>query len=376
MVDTKPAPSLVHLSTWVTSLVLEVVLLVASVSLYTSSHLVFTRASYTLKLARKQPNGWELTELLLDGVRIFLIGALIGAFTGFANFRVSRKRTTDREDAGSNGGISENTGLLETSHGVAATAKSPLINAKGPVTYGSTLENPKPERPKTPPAGWSRPTTAPSKSWMEYLKGYTVFFPYLWPAKSRRLQTVVVVCFALVTSQRALNLLLPHQVGVITNILSGENEQSPYVPWGEIILFIFYRLLQGTGGALGALRASLWIPIGQYSYQALSTAAFEHVHSLSLDFHLGKRTGEVISALSKGSAINSFLEQVTFSVLPMFVDLTLAIGYFFFAFDAYYACIVAMVTFFYLYFTVRMAQWRAEIRRTMVNASRNEEAVK
>jgi ABC-type transport system involved in Fe-S cluster assembly fused permease/ATPase subunit len=148
------------------------------------------------------------------------------------------------------------------------------------------------------------------------------------------------------------------------------------MPWAAITLLIGYKLLQGSGGMLGALRATLWIPIGQYSYEALSTSAFEHVHSLSLDFHLSKKTGEVLSALSKGSAINTFLEQVTFSVLPMLIDLGVAIAYFLIAFDAYYALVVSIVTFWYLYLTIRMAQWRAEIRRQMVNAGREEDAVK
>jgi ABC-type transport system involved in Fe-S cluster assembly fused permease/ATPase subunit len=119
-----------------------------------------------------------------------------------------------------------------------------------------------------------------------------------------------------------------------------------------------------------------WIPVSQYSYRELSVAAFEHVHSLSLDFHLGKKTGEVLSALGKGSSINTFLEQVTFQVVPMLIDLAIAIGYFLIKFDAYYALVIAIVTFWYIYLTIRMAQWRAEIRREMVNADREEDAVK
>ncbi|KAI9049028.1 hypothetical protein LZ554_006876 [Drepanopeziza brunnea f. sp. 'monogermtubi'] len=132
----------------------------------------------------------------------------------------------------------------------------------------------------------------------------------------------------------------------------------------------------GTGGILGAIRSVLWIPISQYSYRALTTASFEHVHSLSLDFHLGKRTGEVLSALSKGNAINNFLEQITFQVLPMIFDLGVAIVYFGIAFDAYYALVVAMITFAYLYLTIRMARWRSTQRRAMTNLSREEDAVK
>lgn len=124
------------------------------------------------------------------------------------------------------------------------------------------------------------------------------------------------------------------------------------------------------------MRSALWVPISQYSYRELSVASFEHVHSLSLDFHLGKKTGEVLSAMGKGQSINTFLESLTFQVLPMMVDLGVAIGYFLIVFDAYYALVVAVVTFWYIYLTIRMAQWRADIRREMVNADREEDAVK
>jgi ABC-type transport system involved in Fe-S cluster assembly fused permease/ATPase subunit len=83
--------------------------------------------------------------------------------------------------------------------------------------------------------------------------------------------------------------------------------------------------MQGNMGLVGAIRSYAWIPIGQYSYRALSTRAFEHVHSLSLDFHINKKTGEVLSALSKGAAINTFLEQVLFQIFPVIVDLALVL---------------------------------------------------
>jgi ABC-type transport system involved in Fe-S cluster assembly fused permease/ATPase subunit len=208
------------------------------------------------------------------------------------------------------------------------------------------------------------------------LKGYSIFFPYLWPSKSTRLQVIVVICFVLVSLQRAINILVPIQAGKVTNQLENKDGKTPGMPWESISLFIVFKLMQGTSGILGAARSVLWVPISQYSYQALTTASFEHVHSLSLDFHLGKRTGEVLSALSKGNAINNFLEQITFSVLPMVFDLGVAIVYFGISFDAYYAVIVAIITFAYLYLTIRMAQWRSDQRREMTNLSREEDAVK
>jgi len=114
----------------------------------------------------------------------------------------------------------------------------------------------------------------------------------------------------------------------------------------------------------------------QYSYRAISTAAFEHVHSLSAEFHTGKRTGELISALNKGSSINSFLEMVTFNVGPMIFDLLVAIAYLTYKFDIYLGLVVAIVTFLYIYVTIRLAAWRVTLRRNYTTADREMEAVK
>lgn len=138
-------------------------------------------------------------------------------------------------------------------------------------------------------------------------------------------------------------------------------------------MYVFYRWLQGN---LGSLRSGLWIPISQYSYLGLSTAGFEHVHSLSLDFHLEKQTGELLSALNKGKSINSFLEQIIFQFLPTLADLVIAIGYFLVAFDVYYALVVGISALVYVYITIRIAQRNAKTRRKMVDASRHEDAIK
>ena len=297
----------------------------------------------------------------MDLLRILCLGALISFYVLFIALRWANQREK-RRAAGGN--VSETTNLLNGHHAENGTAN------------GQSYRSTHPGQMKEEEPGWVRPTKVPTKSWWEYIRGYSLFFPYLWPAKSRQLQGIVVVCFVIVMIQRAVNLLVPIQAGRVTNTLAGENGASSGIPWGQICLYIFYRFLQGSSGVLGAARSVMWIPIEQYSYRELSTASFEHVHGLSLDFHLGKKTGEVISAMSKGQSINTFLEQVTFQLLPMLVDLAVAFGYFLYAVDVYYALVVAIVTCAYLYITIRLAQWRADLRREYVNLDRQEDAVK
>jgi ABC-type transport system involved in Fe-S cluster assembly fused permease/ATPase subunit len=171
--------------------------------------------------------------------------------------------------------------------------------------------------------------------------------------------------------QRVINILVPYQLGILVSALT-----FGHIPYKEIILYVGFLGLQGQQGILGATRAILWIPISQSLYQRLSCAAFEHVLSLSLDFHLSKRIGEVMSALSKGGSLNTFLDGFAFQLFPMVFDLFIAAVYFFIRFDAFYSLIILAVMWSYLFLTIYMAKYRGRARREMVRRDREMEATK
>ena len=95
-----------------------------------------------------------------------------------------------------------------------------------------------------------------------------------------------------------------------------------------------------------------------------------------MDFHLSKRIGEVMSALSKGSALNTFLDGFAFQLFPMVADMWIAAIYFLVEFDAFYSLMVITVTYLYLFVTIYMAKYRGRARREMVMREREMEAVK
>lgn len=361
---------------------MEVIIVGTSFAVYTKPHRERrVEAMEMLGPLRKKMTDFELIEVLVDITRIFTIAALAIFYTIFALSRNARIREMKERNANGSAEASESSPLLANGDTRPDGSAGPHSQENGAVSsapstsYGAAPSGGKHRHTEGAPAGWERPDKAPSRSWVEYLRGYAVFFPYLWPSKDRSLQLVVLLCIIIVALQRAVNVFVVIEVGTITNYLSGVYGPVT-LPWGHILLYLGARMLQGPNGFLGAARSVLWIPVSQYSYRELSVAAFEHVHSLGLDFHLGKKTGEVISAMGKGSSINTFLESVTFQVLPMVVDLGVAIGYFLIVFDAYYALVVTVITFWYIYLTIKMAQWRADIRRQMVNADREEDAVK
>ena len=355
LIDSKPSPTAAHLLTWSAAVIMEIILLGASFGLYAQEHREPKVGDPAGGELQEEMTEFEITEVTVDLVRIILLMALVGFYALFVFLQGYKARVEAAQ-------AEERQALLaeDGDHAAGAT----------PNGYGTA--NGKPHAPHATPAGWEKPKETPSRSWWEYLRAYAVFLPYIWPYKDRRLQINFIACFGIVGAQRVIQLLVPIQAGKITNILATEN----YMPWGAICVYILYRLFQGSNGLLGAARQVLWIPIEQYSYRELSVAAFEHVHMLSLEFHLGKKTGEVLSALGKGASLNTFLESVTFNVLPMLIDLGVAIVYFLVAFDSYYALVIAVITFWYIYITIRMASWRADIRRQATNASREEDAVK
>jgi hypothetical protein len=355
LIDTKPSPTAAQFATWVLATAVEAAIFSLDLKIKKDNNLIDT---------------FEACQVAITLVRFIFLFALLGFYIIFTRFSPGKAKDYDdglgesssllRRNAESNGSLN---GMANGGHYGATAGKHAHAHENG---HGHGHGN---------EPGWVRPTKNPSRSWWEYLRRYSMFFPYLWPSKDRRLQIMVVVCIAIVIIQRGVNVLVPYQVGIITNELSGDDGPVT-MPWVSVMLYILYRLLQGNNGLLGAVRSTAWIPISQYSYREISVASFEHVHSLSLDFHLGKKTGEVLSAMNKGSSINTFLEQVTFNVVPMMIDLCVAIVYFLTAFDAYYALVITVVTFWYIYLTIRMATWRADIRRDMVNADREEDAVK
>src|SRR3569833_2008335 len=201
------------------------------------------------------------------------------------------------------------------------------------------------------PAGPADKRRDPQQTgWLDYIAGFRALFPYLRPKDSPQYQLIVVICAILLICQRILGALVPLQLGVVLASLGPGR-----IPYREMALYVVYRFLQG-GGTIGAAQSILWIPVEQSVDRRLSCAAFEHVMGLSLEFHLSKRTGEVISALTRGYSINTFLETLLFTIIPTIFDF--------------------FVMWSYIFLTIYVAKYRGRQRRAMSNKAREMDAVK
>ncbi|KAL6916356.1 hypothetical protein ACHAP8_007819 [Fusarium lateritium] len=279
------------------------------------------------------------TTNILGSARVFVLALMIGSFT-LREYKLKSLQPKSLPE--------ERQGLLENGNG----------NAEG---YGSV----------PPSTAEPRRTQVSGTGWLDYFAGFKVLFPYLWPKDSPLYQAIVLVCIVILVCQRLVNVLGPLQLGVLVDNL-GEGK----LPYKQILLYVVYRALQGNQGALGAARSVLWIPVSQSLFRRLSSAAFEHVLGLSLEFHLNKKVGEVTSALSRGASINTFLESFCFQVFPMVFDIFVAGVVFFYMFDPFYLIIVFFIMWSYIFLTIYVAKYRGKQRRDMAMKTREMEAIK
>lgn len=347
------------MTVWTLAIPIELLVLGTTLQIYTQPHHEPIVGDQRGGKLREDITGWEIFEVIIYFVRMTILLGLAILFTVMTVATRESESSQIEEDRQP---------LLRDANGTANSNG----HANGHI-YGTNGSTP---HTKEQPVAWAKPTETPIVSWYAYLKGFMVLLPYLWPRKSLKLQGLALSCFMLMATQRIINVFVPIFSGMITDKLSGKETSPALTIWALIILYIVLRWLQGGQGILGSLRSILWVPVEQYSYRAISTAAFEHVHGLSAEFHTGKRTGELISALNKGSSINSFLEMVTFNVGPMIFDLVVAIIFLTAKFDIYLGLVVAIVTFLYIYVTIRLAAWRVTLRRNYTTADREMEAIK
>ncbi|XP_066149346.1 ATP-binding cassette sub-family B member 6-like isoform X2 [Euwallacea fornicatus] len=183
-------------------------------------------------------------------------------------------------------------------------------------------------------------------------------------------------CFVLLGIGRAANLLIPLYNKKIVDSLTETSSHPLEFRWDWILTYVALKFMQGGGGGgigfLNNLRSFLWIRVQQYTTKEVQVELFRHLHSLSLRWHLNRKTGEVLRIMDRGTeSINTLLQMILFYLGPTVIDLLIAIVYFFVAFNYKFGLIISITMAVYLMFTISITEWRSKFRRRM-NLADNE----
>ncbi|KAM0717175.1 hypothetical protein Q7P37_007027 [Cladosporium fusiforme] len=202
--------------------------------------------------------------------------------------------------------------------------------------------------------------------WFGYLKDFKIFTPYIVPRHDRKVQLCYLACVACLIAGRALNVMLPAQLGKVADNLS--NREPPYRELAIWLLLSFARYQPG----LDLIQALVKIPIENFSYAGLTNAAFNHVMSLSMDFHSERDSAEVIRAIEQGHAITNLLSTLVLEILPTLLDLAVALVYLSHKFNQIVAIALLASTVAFIGAEAVATSWNIGNRRAMAKASRQE----
>jgi len=189
------------------------------------------------------------------------------------------------------------------------------------------------------------------------------FLPYLWPRDDRALRIRVVFSLLLVLVAKATTLLMPFAYKAAIDRMAPGLEPAASL---AIALVVAYAGARFAGVLFDNLRNAIFERVGQDATRRLSAHVFEHLHGLSLRFHLERRTGAVTKVVERGTkSIDVMLYFLLFNIAPTIIELV-AVAIIFqvkFGFGLVVATMVMVVA--YIAFTRAVTDWRAKLRQQM-----------
>ena len=125
-------------------------------------------------------------------------------------------------------------------------------------------------------------------------------------------------------------------------------------------MIIAYGLLRLSTSLFTELREFFFVKVTQ----AATRMALAFLHSLSLRYHLDRRTGAVTREIDQGiRGISSLISFTLYSILPTLIEITLVFAYLLWNYEIWFAVIVGTSLTIYIAFTVSVTNWRTAVRR-------------
>ncbi|MDO6726760.1 ABC transporter ATP-binding protein/permease [Cognatishimia sp. 1_MG-2023] len=188
--------------------------------------------------------------------------------------------------------------------------------------------------------------------------------PYLWPkGKLWVKQRVVLAMLALIAS-KAIAVYVPQIYKQVVNVLAAEGV-SPLM-LGAVGLTVAYGMARLMAVAFQNLRDAIFAKVGQRALRQLALETFEHIHRLSMRYHITRKTGGLSRIIERGvKGVEFLLRFMLFSIGPLILELLLIAGILYFALDVWYLAVIVLTIAAYVWFTFKVTEWRVKLRREM-----------
>jgi ATP-binding cassette subfamily B protein len=220
-------------------------------------------------------------------------------------------------------------------------------------------------RGRMPPSAMA----GPQGRLIDGLRALKALLPYLWPRDSLELRARVVLAVALLAGGKVVNITIPFFYKGAVDALSGKGgpgETIAGIAAVPVMLIVAYGVARLLSGSFNELRNAVFAKVEQRAVRQVALAAFKHLHSLSLRFHLDRRTGGLSRAIERGTqAIDFLLSIMLFNVIPTLIEILLVCGILWRLYDWRLAAVTLTTIVLYVGFTFAVTDWRVRFRREM-----------
>ncbi len=200
-------------------------------------------------------------------------------------------------------------------------------------------------------------------------------WPYIWPADRRDLKLRVVGALVLLCFAKLATITVPFTFKWATDALAGVptapagSSVGSWLTWvlaAPVLMTAAYGGTRIVMAVLTQARDGVFAKVAMHAVRRLAIMTFEHMHLLSLRFHLERKTGGLTRVLERGrNAIETIVRMVIVQAVPTVVELALIVAVLLYEFDWRYVATILATVALYMWYTYVATEWRMGIRRRM-----------
>jgi ATP-binding cassette subfamily B protein len=198
-------------------------------------------------------------------------------------------------------------------------------------------------------------------------------WPYIWPSDRRDLKLRVGFSMVLLLAAKLATIAVPFTFKWATDALTGQGSapvaSSSWMVWvlaAPILMTLAYGGMRILMALLTQVRDGIFAKVAMNAVRRLAYRTFEHMHELSLRFHLERKTGGLTRVLERGrNAIETIVRMVIMQLVPTILELGLVIAVLLYQFDWRYVAVILATVACYITYTFYATEWRIGIRRRM-----------
>jgi ATP-binding cassette, subfamily B, heavy metal transporter len=173
--------------------------------------------------------------------------------------------------------------------------------------------------------------------------------PYLWPKGETALRARVVLAVICLVIAKLANVYIPILFKGLVDALDGSRGTALVLPVG---LLLAYGLARVMSQGFAELRDGIFAKVAQRAIRKVALLTFQHLHHLSLRFHLDRQTGGLTRAIERGAkGIEFLLFFMLFNVVPTVLEIAMVCGILWALYDVWFAAVTFVTIAGYVWVT-------------------------